>query len=397
MNAEYWVWLQQVLGVKTEVVHNIVDEYGDAKAFYLADDSEKIKKCRLSKMQAERLHKVSRKTVYNILKDCKENNIRIVTPLDDEYPTRLFHIPNPPCVLYIKGKPLNINHLPTISIVGPRKATDYGILSAEVIADTLASCGFVIVSGGALGGDSAAHRGCIKAGGYTIAVLGGGILSGYLKENKELRDTILAHGCLVSEDPPKTTVKKGTFPRRNRILSGISDGVVVIEASNKSGTLITAGHANEQNREVFVIPGNPSLSQYMGSNQLIFDGAKPLLTVNNIIDEYYNSYPNVIHKPQKKVFLPSFNEIVNKITQSVIIKSEQNVAKSEEVKPKTDGLSDNAKLLFTLINEKGYSTFYVDDLIENSQLDASKVLATMTELEIFGFIKSIPGGAYCLI
>ncbi len=397
MSAEYWVWLQQVLGTSADAVHRVIKEYGDAKNFYLADDDEKIERCRLTDGQAERLHKVSRKTVYNILKDCHENNIRIVTPNDEEFPTKLLNIPDPPCVLYIKGKPLHLNDVPVISIVGPRKITDYGKLCAEVISDTLASCGFVIVSGGALGGDSAAHRGCIKANGYTVAVLGGGIMSGYLKDNEDLRNEISKNGCLLSEDPPKTTVKRGTFPRRNRILSGIANGVVVIEADSKSGTLSTANHANEQGRDVFVIPGNPTLPQYEGANKLIFDGAKPLLNLNIIIDEYFHLFPKVIHKPKNKLPLPLFGQIASNITDIVNIKPKETKHKECSEPIPNDGLSENARLLLTLISAKGYESFYADELTDNSEFDAGTVLATLTELEIFGVIKSIPGGAYCLV
>ncbi len=385
--------MQQVLGTSTDVVHRVIEEYGDAKNFYLADDNEKIIRCHLNKTQAERLHKVSRKTVFNIINDCRNNGIRIVTPLNGEYPRKLFNIPDPPCVLYIKGKPLNVDALPTVSIIGPRDVTDYGRLCAEVIANTLCSCGFVIVSGGALGGDSAAHIGCIKANGFTVAVLGGGILSGYLKENEELRNNISNNGCLVSEDPPKTPVRKGTFPRRNRILSGFSDGVIVIEASCKSGTLITARYANEQGRDVFVIPGNPTLPQYEGSNLLLNDGAKPLLTINNVIDEYFYLYPNAIHKPKKKLLLPTLKQVITNITNSISIKPDNKNENTISESP-TEGLTDNAKLLLTVINEHGYEPFILDDLLIKTDLDVSVVLSTLTELEIFGFIKSIPGGAY---
>lgn len=397
MSAEYWVWLQQVLGNASETVHHVVREYGDAKAFYLAEDEEKIKKCRLSKSQAERLHKVSRKTVYNILKDCRDNGIRIVSPLDDEYSKRLWAIADPPCVLYVKGKPLNINELPVISIVGPRKISDYGRLCAEVISDTLASCGFVIVSGGAVGGDSSAHKGAIKAGGYTIAVLGGGILSGYLKANADLRETISCNGCLISEDPPKASMDKGTFQRRNRIISGLANGVVVIEGAISSGTLITARHACDQGRDVFVIPGSPSLPQYEGSNRLMNDGAKALLQINDIIEEYFYLYPKVIHKPTKKVLLPSFEQIAHEIKTLVEIKPAEAKPKTAEAVADDSVISDNAKLLMVFIREKGYEPFFSDELIEQSKLDAGTVLATLTELEIFGFIKSLPGGQYCLI
>ena len=386
MTAEYWVWLSLVLGKATDVVHNVVEFYGDAKAFYLADDKEKIAKCRLSKAQAERLHKVSRKTVYNILKDSAENGIRIVTPQDKEYPKRLWSIADPPCVLYIKGQRLELNDKPCIAIIGPRKVSDFGSMSANTIANSLASCGFIIVSGGAIGGDSAAHLGAIDVGGKTVAVLGGGILSGYLEINADLRNRIAENGCLISEDPPFEKVKRGTFPKRNRILSGISNGVVVVEGSLKSGTMLTAKHANEQGRDVFVIPGSPSLPQYEGSNRLLRDGAKPLLEINDIINEYLYIYPKAIHKPVIQKSLP---------TQSVKIteKAEQS-QKSEPQSKDLEMLSTNAKIVYKAVAELQNSVFYADDVIDKTGLDAGNVLAAMTELEIFGFVSSVPGGMY---
>lgn len=392
MTAEYWVWLSLVLGKSTDAVHRVVKHYGDAKAFYLADDNEKIAKCRLTKAQAERLHKVSRKTVYNILKASSENGIRIVTPLDSEYPGKLWSIADPPCVLYIKGQMLELNGKPSIAIVGPRKISDFGASCANTIANSLASCGFIIVSGGAIGGDSAAHLGAVDAGGKTVAVLGGGILSGYLEANADLRNRIAENGCLISEDPPFEKVQRGTFPRRNRILSGISDGVVVIEGSMTSGTMITAKHANEQGRDVFVIPGSPSLTQYEGSNRLLRDGAKPLLEINDIINEYLYIYPKEIHKPVKQKSIPS---------PEAMPEQKVDVTEKSETKPQTNPqlcdlemLSQNAKAVYKTVDEIDDSVFYADDVIDKSGLAAGTVLAAMTELEILGFVSSVPGGAY---
>lgn len=392
MTAEYWVWLSLVLGNATDVVHNVVKVYGDAKAFYLADDKEKIAKCRLSKVQAERLHKVSRKTVYNILKDSAENDIRIVTPLDSEYPSKLWSIADPPCVLYIKGQRLELDDKPTVAIIGPRKVSDFGSVSANTIANSLASCGFIIVSGGAIGGDSAAHIGAIDAGGKTVGVLGGGILSGYLEANADLRNRIAENGCLISEDPPFEKVKRGTFPKRNRIISGISNGVAVIEGSLKSGTMLTARHANEQGRDVFVIPGSPSLPQYEGSNRLLRDGAKPLLEISDIINEYLYIYPKAIHKPKTSKSIPKPQDIPKQA-----VKTSEKAEETPKAEPRSvdlEMLSPNAKVVYNAVIELQNNPFYADDVIDKSGIDAGGVLASMTELEIFGLVSSVPGGMY---
>ena len=399
MSVEYWIWLQQVLGYGSPAVSSVIANYGNAKEFYLAPDDEKIGKCRLSKTQASRLHTVPRKLVFKILQDCAKCGINIITPEDAIYPERLLNIPDPPAVLYVKGSRFDFNNMPAVAVVGPRKISDYGAKCAYVIADTLASCGFCVVSGGALGGDSCAHKGAIKADGYTIGVLGGGIESDYLKANKDLRDEIAKHGCLVSECPPFEGVNKGTFPRRNRIISGLANGVVVVEGSIKSGTLITARHAVEQGKDVFVIPGSPSLKHYEGSNRLIADGARPLLTINDIINEYLFLYPDKIHKPcQKATVEDKVNEVKDvNITE---IKASEDITESAEdirvtARPDKGMLSDDAVKVLEAF-ERMKDTFTADDAVDKTDLSAGVVIGCVTELEICGFIEAVPGGRYRL-
>ncbi len=402
MSAEYWIWLQQVLGYGSPAVSRVIAHYETAKDFYLAPDSEKIAKCRLNKTQASRLHSVSRKRIFKILQDCAKYGINIITPEDTLYPERLLNIADPPAVLYVKGSRFDFNNIPAIAIVGPRKVSDYGARCAYTIADTLASCGFCVVSGGALGGDSAAHKGAIKAHGYTVGVLGAGIESDYLKSNKELRDDIAKNGCLVSECPPFDSVTKGAFPRRNRIMSGLCNGVVVIEGAQKSGTMITARHATEQGRDVFVIPGSPSLPQYEGSNRLIADGARPLLSVNDIINEYLFLYPDKIHEPERRA---TVNDRVNEIEDvniSVISETEESPEVNTEdievrvtAKPSREMLSDEALSILKVL-ESVDETFTADDAVDKTELPSGTVIGCVTELEICGFIEAVPGGRYRL-
>ena len=399
MSAEYWVWLQQVLGYGSPAVSNVIANYGNAKEFYLAPDDEKIKKCRLNKTQIAKLHTVKRKLVFSILQDCAKCGINIITPEDAIYPERLLNIPDPPAVLYVKGSRFDFNNMPAVAVVGPRKISDYGAKCAYVIADTLASCGFCVVSGGALGGDSCAHKGAIKADGYTIGVLGGGIESDYLKANKDLRDKIVKHGCLISECPPFEGITKGTFPRRNRLMSGLSNGVVVVEGAVKSGTLITAKHAVEQGKDVFVIPGSPSLKHYEGSNRLIADGARPLLTISDIINEYLFLYPDKIHEPRIKATVNDKVNEVNDVNITEIKASEDSTETPEDVRitarPDKAMLSDDAVKVLEVF-EKINDTFTPDDAVDKTDLSAGVVIGCVTELEICGFIEAVPGGRYRL-
>ena len=402
MSAEYWIWLQKVLGYGSPMVSRVIANYGTAKQFYLAPDSERIEKCRLNKFQIERLHKISRKEVFKVLQDCAKCGINIITPEDSIYPERLLNIVDPPCVLYVKGSRFDFNGIPTIAIVGPRKISDYGAKSAYVIADTLASCGFCIVSGGALGGDSYAHLGAINANGYTIGVLGGGIESDYLKANKELRDEIAKNGCLVSECSPYEGIRKGTFQRRNRLMSGLSNGVVVIEGDLNSGTMITAKHAVAQNRDVFAMPGCPSLTRYEGTNKLINDGAKMLLSTNVIINEYLHLYPDKIHEPEKKTTVVDMVNSLKDVSGLQLHRDESDVnieePETEErqtAKPDKGMLSDGAVRVLEVF-EKIDDIFTTDDAVDKLNLSSGEVIGCVTELEICGFIEAVPGGRYRL-
>lgn len=395
MTAEYYIWLQEALGYASDAVGRVLAAYKTAKAFYLADDAEKIRRCRLSPRQAARLHTVPRKNVYKILNECRGSGINIITPEDYAYPKKLLNIENPPAVLYIKGELPDTEAKPLITIVGPRKISDYGMHCAYVIANTLASCGFVVVSGGALGGDKSAHMGALEAGEPTVAVLGSGIGSDYLKPNAELRERISECGCLLSEYPPFLPPFNGAFPARNRILSGISDGVVVIEGALKSGTLSTASHASDQGRDVFVIPGSPSLPQYEGSNRLIADGARPLLSINDIIDEYAAIYPNAIHAPNERIPMPKETD-TEKHIDAVEAKVVSKPQKTVEPTVYTSMLSDTARCVYTVISQLKREAFTADDITEVGNIDIGVVLGALTELEILGVITACPGGRFVL-
>lgn len=393
MSVEYWIWLQQVLGYGNSAVGRVISQFSTAENFYKAPDSEKIARCHLSKSQIAKLHNVPRKEIAKIIKDSKNSGINIITPEDSTYPERLLNLPDPPAVLYVKGTRYDFNDNPTVTIVGPRKISDYGAGCGRVIANTLASCGFTVVSGGAVGGDSAAHRGAIEADGYTIGVLGCGIEADYLKINADLRETITYNGCLVSEYPPFYKVAKGSFPQRNRIMSGLSNAVVILEGGIDSGTLITARHAAEQGKDVFVIPGSPTLPQYEGSNRLIADGARPLLNVTDIINEYISLYPDKIHSPERKtpVYVKEKPSKPKTVTVEITDLGEKRVT----AKPEKSMLSDEAVEVLSVF-ERFSDSFIPDDAIEGTDLSAGTVLGAVTELEICGFIEALPGGRYRL-
>ncbi|MBE6810784.1 MAG: DNA-protecting protein DprA [Ruminococcaceae bacterium] len=309
--------------------------------------------------------------VFKIIDDCVKNNIKVLTIYDADYPERLKCISDSPLILYIKGDFLDIDNLPLISIVGPRKISDFGKKAAYSLGKRLAKSGMIIVSGAALGADTCAHKGTLSVNGKTIAVLGCGICYDYLPENRELRNLISNNGCLVSEYPPFAPATKYSFPIRNRIISALSLGTVVIEASLKSGSLITARLANEQGRDVFVIPGNPILENYKGSNALLRDGAIPLLNAIDIFNQYLSLFPDKIDI--EKAFEKENDKNYKKIKKNLHL-----------------DLSNEAKIVYNNLNNE---KFTVDDLL-NLNLSDDALFAALTELEIEGVIKALPGGMY---
>lgn len=320
---------------------------------------------------AKKLLSIDVDSVYKIINDCIKNEIKTLTICDSEFPQSLRTICDSPIVLYIKGEIINFDTLPLISVVGPRKISDFGKKAAFSLAKRLSKAGMIIVSGAALGADTCAHKGALSVGAKTVAVLGCGICYDYLLENRALRQSISECGCLISEYPPFAAATKYSFPIRNRIISALSLGTVVIEASLKSGSLITARLANEQGRDVFVIPGNPTLDNYKGSNALLRDGAIPLLDATDILNQYIVKFPNVIDI--EKAFAKENAKEVEKIQKNL-----------------HTGLSNDAKIVYNNLNNQ---KFTVDDLI-NTDLDDDQILTAITELEIEGLIKALPGGMY---
>lgn len=339
--------------------------------------SEIIKDEILSKKIIDKINSVTHKDIDNIFKDCIANGIRIITIEDNDYPNRLRNISVPPLVLYIKGTLPVVDNLPIVCIVGPRieKVSDFGKKAAYSLALRLSRAGFIIVSGAATGSDTYAHIGAIRGGGKTIAVLGCGICYDYLPENRALRNKISENCCLISEHPPFAPTTRYSFPIRNRIMSAISLGTIVVEAGEKSGALNTAKHSYEQGKDVFVIPGNPTNENYKGSNKLLRDGATPLIDASDVFNQYIPSYSKYIDI--KKAFEPIKKE-----------KTDKNFSKKSDI-----GLSKEAKIVYNNLNNQ---KFTADDLI-NIGISDDEIISALTELEIEHLVKSLPGGIYELI
>jgi DNA processing protein len=289
----------------------------------------------------------------------QKNNF-IVTLADPAYPALLREIADPPPLLFVRGNP-ELLALPQIAIVGSRNPTKSGIETAVSFAFTLSRQGFVITSGLALGIDAASHQGALNAKGYTIAVAGTGLDRVYPARHIDLATQIVNTGAMVSEFPPGTLAKANHFPRRNRIISGLCQGLLVVEAAKESGSLITARMAMEQNREVFAIPGSIHNPLARGCNALIREGAKLVETTQDIFEEF-NQY-----------FQQDINIETSKLQTTLDLEQQ------------------------TLLNRVMFSPTSIDKLVEDSRMSVEIVSSMMLILELNGYVEANAGGCYTRI
>ena len=290
------------------------------------------------------------------------SQITVLTLVDPDYPHHLRWIADPPLVLYIRGAFQPADHL-ALAVVGSRKPSNYGKAMTQRFSTELVQHGFTVVSGLARGIDSIAHQSTLQAGGRTLAVLGSGINVIYPPENSRLVETISDHGAVLSEFPLDTKPDRWNFPRRNRIISGLSLGTLVVEAAVNSGALLTARHALEQGREVFAVPGRVDVPSSQGTHKLIKSGAKLVEGIDDILEEF----PDIV---QSSPAPPPALAITHNMTPSP-----------------ADLSADEARLLALLHPEETH----IDRLIRLSQLPAQVVASILVTLELRGLIRQFPG------
>ena len=293
---------------------------------------------------------------------CINNNIKLLSFNAKEYPINLTNIPSPPPLLYYKGTLLPQDEC-SISIVGSRKYTEYGNIATKKLAYELSSCNITIISGMARGIDGFAHKYAINANGRTIAVLGTGINVIYPTEHSKLYNEIIENGAVISEFPLNTAALPKNFPIRNRIVAGLSLGTLVIEAAQKSGSMITARLAGEFGRNVYAIPGNIFNSQSVGTNELIKDGAKIVTCTEDILIDIYSELNQIVPKPkQLTLFTPTnLSEMESKI-----------------------------------YSELSLEPVLIDSICKKLNIPLTKILETLTILELQGYVKQLPGQKYII-
>lgn len=294
------------------------------------------------------------------LRLCQEQGVTIVADTDPAYPRLLQEVHSPPAFLFVHGE-LKPEDALAVAIVGTRHASSYGRQQAERLAAGLARAGLTIVSGLARGIDAVAHRAAIQAGGRTLAVLGSGVLNIYPPEHKGLAEEIRGHGALLSENPPLCEPVAGAFPQRNRLISGLSLGVIVIEAAERSGALITARHAMEQGREVFAVPGRVDSRTSRGCHRLIRDGAKLVECVEDVLEEF-GPLVEAAPRPDGTVMHHPAELKLNELELQVL-----NAIPSDPIN--------------------------IDRVVESCGLPVQRVLATISVLEMRSLIRRVSGSS----
>ena len=425
-NKILWVWLSMKFSPGNMKIPALLEEYGEIEEIY--KEKRYIYSSYLSFNEKKYLMDKNLDSAYDVCMRAKDAGARILVYDDKKYPENLRHIDSPPYVLYVKGKVIDWDRHLLISVIGTRKCTQYGVDAARRIAGGLAEQGVVIVSGLAKGLDAVATAEALKYNSYSVGVLGCAIDKIYPQENRALYDAVEKTGILISEYPPGSNPGKSAFPLRNRIIAGLSSGLLVVEAPKKSGTNITVNYAYDYNRDVFAVPGSIFENNSEGTNRLLKGSAKATVCAEDILEEY----PDIAQKqraPMGNIFIEELPEIEALIESGIIKKynnyndngyneyrpaisraagtSRKSVSTEKRTTPdekkqekeisinKTlpKGLSDDEKLVAELLlsGEK-----MRDEIIRETKLESGYVNTILTMLEMQDAIEGLPGNRYRL-
>lgn len=393
----YLLWLAGMRGLGPVSAIKYIEYFGSVKRLFEAGYDDIIRVPGSKRSEAEQLKNKDLGGAAKILNSCVKTETEILTLYDDRYPKRLANIYDPPIVLYYKGTLPEMDLEAIIGVVGTRKASGYGLKTAERIAFEIASGGGIVATGLAEGIDTAAARGALKAGGFVIGVIGTGTDVAYPSWNRKLQGKIASQGLLLSEYPPGQKATKGSFPARNRIISGISLGVAVVEAPVKSGSLITAARATEQGRDVFAVPGNIDLQSFEGSNALIRDGAYLITSGWDILGQYEWRFPGKVSaEPEKGRKTGTVISRMRSGEGESGSKKEVDINSSIEyidLEEKINELSDDEIKIIRVMSGK---VMHIDEIIISSDLQAERVLSALTLLELKGLAEDVGGKRFGL-
>ncbi len=390
---KYWLWLATRKGLGARGAYLVARYFQTPEEAYFADPRTYELISGLRSPQALLDKDLSKPE--EILRQCYEKNIYLMTIQDAAYPSRLRALEDPPVVLYCKGVVPDLNG-PVVSVVGTRHGSLYGMTQARRMGYGLSRCGCTVVSGGAVGIDAEAMKGALLGGSPVIGVTGCGLDVAYPKENQTLFRDVMEHGCLISEYPPGVQPSREHFPVRNRIISGMSLGVLVVEAPERSGALITAHRALDQGRDVFALPANVGQSTGEGNLQLLRDGAILVRDAWDILQEYEALYPDTLKlrnlngwQGDQSPAEPEPPKVC--ATKKPIDKEENRNYIGAKTLP--EDCTPQEKQLMELLQD---GQLHIDTIAEAMGQPPGSVLAQLTMLEVRGWIRRLPGRKFAL-
>ena len=392
----YWIWLTTRHDLGAAGALKVLDHFITPERAYYADPEE-YDFLPLSAAARRSLLDKGTDRAEEILADCERLGVRIMTLQDADYPGRLRQIADPPAILYMRGRSFHFDEEAAIGVVGAREATAYGTLHAERFGMELAAGGALVVSGIAEGIDCHAVKGALKGGGPVVSVLAGGVDVPFPREHRYLYEDVAAAGALISEHPPGTPHKGSHFSQRNRIISGLSLGVLAVECRRKGGTMLTMDHALEQDRDIFAVPGPLDAPLSEGTNYLIQQGAKLVTCGGDILSEYWARFPRKLASSA-----PLTPEAAQARLDSLAREREEKrpagpapeEAAGREPVPRSrqrERFTDDEVALLAALGDR---TLSPDQLVEVTQIPAKRVLSALTMLQIQGALEERPGRRY---
>lgn len=400
-NLKHWIWLSLRKGLAGQNAVRVLEHFGTPELVHAADEEAYRMVGGLSDTAIRSLMNKSLDQADVVLGDCERYGIQLLTRQDSAYPERLRSIAQPPMVLYWKGKPIAFDNEVAIGMVGARQATPYGVQAATKLSAELTRKGALVVTGMAQGIDASAVRGALKMGGPVVSVLAGGLDRVYPWQHKELYEDVAAVGALISEYPPGTEHRGEHFPVRNRIISGLSVGVIAVESARVSGTLLTVNHAIDQDREVFAVPGPIDAPQSEGTNRLIQEGcAKLVMEADDVLCEFVDKFPGKLRLGRSTSLPPELEKERLEGAGSAPEQGEPQKTKEKPSKEGKDGvvylrwadckdkLTDDQRTVLLALEE---GPALADDLVERAQIPARRVLSALTVLQIQGYVAEESG------
>lgn len=384
----YWLAWSQVTGVGPVLLKSIQQQFPSLKTAWESPTTELMKIDGFGPKGIQSLVEMRAKIEpQQFLREHQEKNPNFWTPADSEYPRLLLEIPSPPPLLYYRGL-VNLEEnqgiKPMVGIVGTRYPTEHGRRWTHRISTALVKSGFTIISGMAAGIDGIAHQACLQAGGRTIAVLGTGVEQIYPPGHRRLWQDIQQQGLLLSEYPVNTVPHRSNFPARNRIIAGLSRAVLVMEAPQQSGALITARYSNEFGRDVYILPNSPDVEEAKGCLKLLHQGAEVIIEVDKLL-EMLGAIPQLDTPQQLSLFSTTTNK---KITEKKEQKSQEIVVDNGEIP------SDLEPNLAKVLKAVNFAATPFDIIVNDSELSTGEVSGILLQLELLGLVSQLPGMRY---